>query len=162
MVLKHSILQCSVHQHYCNYRLVISEFYTYIALFLRSGIWQRLIIFCWLIKRTLFCYTNQSANVCSGSCPTVSRPPPPPPPPSPKAHPNFDGSNHVYNQPAWSCLVDLINIGITVGKKTYIKKKSWSGEMWNKRRFGYNTLSQIIWRKERKKERKKGGKNRSG
>ena len=37
-----------------------------------------------------------------------------------------------------------------------MKKKSWSGEMSNKRRFGYNPLSKIInRRKERKTERKK-------
>ena len=37
--------------------------------------------------------------------------------------------------------------------KTYVKKKSWSGEMWKKRRFGYNPLSKKKYKKERKEER---------
>ena len=49
--------------------------------------------------------------------------------------------------------------------KTYVKKKSWSGQMWNKRRFVYNFVIKknkkikkyryIYIYKKRKKERKK-------
>ena len=72
------------------------------------------------------------------------------------------GSNS-WNREMWRYSVNNIpllllgKMSFHVGKKSYVTKKFWSGEMLNKRHFGYNPLKKnyIEEKNESKKERKK-------